>query len=554
MPPSTSAISLLDVSRQQLESHRHAEAAHNLHAALAIEPAHADAYLLLGDVALEQSDWKSSIRWLRKGAALNPRSSQAWLLLGATLGDSEWTNPKMLKEATSALQTAVRLEPHNSNAYWQLGDVHAACGARRLAVQTLARAVSLHPKHVGAYSSLARVLTYETASTQAAQIAAWAFRQTLRLAPDHMETWHNLGENLFANGEPEKSAVAFARAIAIRPASGQSLLMRGESLQRVCRLDEAQVHYARAATLLPRSARAQVHALIPQRPSAGPVPQFVAPPREHPAPALPPASALAVDPTESDWQARAHTILETYGVVVLKRLVTREVCDALLRQILAWPLGAEGTSRTTRQPYRRRHQALPLRSNASGVAAHAISNAAGPMLAAALETPAPRIVESGFLLSEPGAVAQALHADTSPPHLLACEARTLKVQLALVPVREDMGPLEVVPGTHRDHRVPTESRRGHHSRGSHSSAMGEQGRAETSNAAVLALPILVEPGDTTLYWASLQHRGGANSGSSPRPTFHVAYIAEGGAPTGIPYTVLVDDIIAMYDPARGAQS
>ena len=63
---------------------------------------------------------------------------------------------------------------------------------------------------------------------------------------------------------------------------------------------------------------------------------------------------------------------------------------------------------------------------------------------------------------------------------------------------------------------------------------------------MLALPLLVQPGDVTLYWASVQHRGGANVGSRSRPTFHLAIIGEGGAPTGMPYTVLVDDLEEMY--------
>ena len=94
-----------------------------------------------------------------------------------------------------------------------------------------------------------------------------------------------------------------------------------------------------------------------------------------------------------------------------------------------------------------------------------------------------------------------------------------------------MGPLEVVPGSHEEQRPP-----------------GAGGPADAS-ASVVALPILVGPGDVTLYWSSLQHRGGANTGSTPRPTFHIAAIGDGGAPTGMPYTVLVDDLLATYGEA-----
>ena len=95
-----------------------------------------------------------------------------------------------------------------------------------------------------------------------------------------------------------------------------------------------------------------------------------------------------------------------------------------------------------------------------------------------------------------------------------------------------MGPLEVVPGSHLRH----------------SSSEGNNSVAAEADEPVLALPILVRPGDVTIYWSSLKHRGGANADAagSVRPTFHMAAIGEGGAPTGMPYTVLVDDLVAMY--------
>ena len=52
-------------------------------------------------------------------------------------------------------------------------------------------------------------------------------------------------------------------------------------------------------------------------------------------------------------------------------------------------------------------------------------------------------MECGFLTSLPGARAQTFHADTTPPSQRACEAQTIKVQLALVDVGSDMGPFEV---------------------------------------------------------------------------------------------------------------
>ena len=62
----------------------------------------------------------------------------------------------------------------------------------------------------------------------------------------------------------------------------------------------------------------------------------------------------------------------------------------------------------------------------------------------------------------------------------------------------------------------------------------------------LAIRVLVGPGDVTVYSTNVQHRGGANTGTQARPTFHIAVIGDGAAPTGIPYTVLAEDIREMY--------
>ena len=58
-----------------------------------------------------------------------------------------------------------------------------------------------------------------------------------------------------------------------------------------------------------------------------------------------------------------------------------------------------------------------------------------------------------------------------------------------------------------------------------------------------------EPGDVTLYDASVLHRGGRNSATRSRPTFQISLAGEGAAPTGIPYTVFVDDLIATLGEA-----
>jgi hypothetical protein len=59
-------------------------------------------------------------------------------------------------------------------------------------------------------------------------------------------------------------------------------------------------------------------------------------------------------------------VLAQHGVLLIPRLVSRALCDEVLGLIEGWPLASEGTSETTRQPFRRRHHALPFLQGPSG--------------------------------------------------------------------------------------------------------------------------------------------------------------------------------------------
>ena len=116
------------------------------------------------------------------------------------------------------------------------------------------------------------------------------------------------------------------------------------------------------------------------------------------------------------------------------------------------------------------------------------------LLAGATRSAAPRLIECGFLSSFPGARAQAFHADTTPASQRACEAQTLKLQLALVQVDAEMGPFEVRPGTHLDLAPAAPPRAPDGERD------GERG------AGPLPIRVLVGPGDVTVYSSNVQVR------------------------------------------------
>ena len=118
-----------------------------------------------------------------------------------------------------------------------------------------------------------------------------------------------------------------------------------------------------------------------------------------------------------------------------------------------------------------------------------------------------------------------------------------------------MGPLEVAPGTHvRTQRDASVEHTAYNRSVSVDEGGGGGGGDDGEDEVVHALRLVVHPGDATIYWASLLHRGGAHVGSRSRPTFHIAVIGDGAPPTGMPYTVLVDDILKGVASMPGPES
>jgi hypothetical protein len=179
-------------------------------------------------------------------------------------------------------------------------------------------------------------------------------------------------------------------------------LSLGENLQRQCRVQEAWALYQGAAGLAPHNSRVLAHARLtnpetdavhaePPRPVESEGRQAARPPisggggggggSESGGGSPPSLDEMEVrDPSAAGWEAAALRVLRSHGAVVVRRLLNASVCAALLREIENWPEGGEGTSWSTRQPHKRRHQALPARTGASGRAAALLLQLLRPLL------------------------------------------------------------------------------------------------------------------------------------------------------------------------------
>ena len=200
------------------------------------------------------------------------------------------------------------------------------------------------------------------------------------------------------------------------------------------------------------------------------------------------------------------------------------------------------TTNSTFAPHRRRHLAVSLQAPAVLAALRAVGQVLHPLVCAALLGTSPgecgdvalRLVESGMLVSAPGAVAQPIHSDTNGAHW-PLEARALKCQVGAMEVTAPMGPLEIFPGTFA------------HSANANAAFMAVSlaaGAQRPSTLIPVALPLL--KGAVLLYDTTLWHRGGAHRAHKAkrrRMQYYVTLLGERGEPpAGLPFTIEPEEV------------
>ena len=615
---------------------RHEEALACCTRAIKQLPTSAFLHSLEGQVGLLLGRYELSIAAYRRASELSPADADVNLNHGIALMAA-----RQHGEAVYSLQRSVALSPSCSECYKELGraleshanDLFASARASEAAgTWEAALRHALHSSRRGGApgggGGAAAVAYFGLGRSQMALgsscAARLSYRHSTTLAPTDADSWHQRGVAARRCEREDGRMSGGSNDDGNRGGNGVRRGGKGRGLD-----DEARAAFERAVAIDPRRTDSWSLLLL-ARPSASAPGSAVAapPPSSHPVRAaayaldvsghatartLPTARGEVVDEAEGEilhrpmvsaadltvalpagseqargsdaavaatvtaWEARAASLLRSYGVLLVTGVVRHEVSVPLAAHLRTLTktsrtdsngaVSATGsrraphdTTNTTLANVRRRHFAVSLRGAPAVEAAMAqLASSLWPILCRALSEGSAdgnsginpnaagdglgrvyadgsgcgtlRLIESGLLTSHPGAAAQPLHTDTAHR---PSEARAYKIQLAASRVTLPMGPIEVVPGSVGLGSAPAAAR----------DAAGEP------------LPFELPEGAALIYDSRAWHRGGRNRSKKKRRVFYVTVIREGenqAPPAGLPYTIEPSEVgCFVLAPPQGA--
>lgn len=209
---------------------------------LAADPAHAQAWHMLGVVAHQTGRHKAAMDALGRAIQLDGDDARCHSNLGEVfrvLG--------RIPEAIGCYQRALQLDPQAAEIHYNLGIALKADGRLAEAVASYRRAVQLRPDHYQAHNNLANALAEQGQTAEALECLGRA----IALRPDFADAHGNLGLLLQAQGLSAEALACFRRALSLKPASVEAHLNLATALKRLGQPAEALACLHQALRLNP---------------------------------------------------------------------------------------------------------------------------------------------------------------------------------------------------------------------------------------------------------------------------------------------------------------
>jgi tetratricopeptide (TPR) repeat protein len=237
-----------DLAARHHQAGRPAEAEAICRQILTVEPNYAEAWNLLGLVALHIRQPEAAIECLTKATAIMPDNAPMQLNLAEA-----WRAAGRLEEAIAAYRRASAMQPALAEAHNNLGFVLAARGHSAEAIAAYRRAIQCQPDYATAYANLGRALDDLGKLDEAIEL----LRRGVELHPTRPEFHYYLAGFLTKAGRSEEALTVLRRAVTLRSDDPEFLFNFGVTLASLGLFDEALAAYREALQLKPHYAEAQ---------------------------------------------------------------------------------------------------------------------------------------------------------------------------------------------------------------------------------------------------------------------------------------------------------
>ena len=203
----------------------------------------ADYAIMAGEAAYLQGKSEQALAFWDEAAELAYYDKETHNLLG--LNYSRRNYPAL---AFSAFQTALTIEPAYVNAYTNLGNWHLQHGDSKSAIEVFKQAIAIAPKDADTLNNLGYLYAQ---SDQTREQGMTMLRQCLKLNPDYLKAYYNLGRLYFDAGQLAEAQEYFYQLYQRQPQNVAALNSLGGIALKKGKLKEAEFYFKEVLKVSP---------------------------------------------------------------------------------------------------------------------------------------------------------------------------------------------------------------------------------------------------------------------------------------------------------------
>lgn len=241
-PPAPATGALLDRAIAHHVAGRLEEAEALYRDILALNPNHADALHLLGDLCRQWGNTELALEFVAMAIHAKPSEANYHYTYGMLLKAEH-----RLDEALASYRQALLLNPALAEAHSGVGNVLLLQGDFDQAIACYRRALALRPDFVDALFNLGNALK----GTELPEEALACYRRALEIAPGFVEARHNLGSLLAAQGKADEAIAYYRHELELNPDCADLYNDLGNVYKTEGKLENAAVSYQQAIALNP---------------------------------------------------------------------------------------------------------------------------------------------------------------------------------------------------------------------------------------------------------------------------------------------------------------